>query len=85
MKAKKKPIIIDYWECELEHARFINEWSTKERPINITITEDKDIIVEITTLEGVMTATNKDVIIKGIDSEVYPCKKDIFEKTYEKI
>ena len=40
-------------------------------------------IVKIPTLEGIMEATEKDFIIKGINGEFYPCKPDIFEKTYE--
>ena len=39
--------------------------------------------VGISTLEGVMTATIGDWIIKGVQGEFYPCKPDIFEKTYE--
>lgn len=36
----------------------------------------------IKTLEGVMTANVGDYIIKGVNGEFYPCKPDIFEKTY---
>jgi hypothetical protein len=39
----------------------------------------------INTLEGVMTANVSDFIIKGVNGEFYPCKLDIFEKTYEKV
>ena len=39
--------------------------------------------LEIYTLEGVMIAEIGDYIIKGIKGEFYPCKPDIFEKTYE--
>lgn len=39
----------------------------------------------IHTLEGDMKASRNDYIIKGINGEVYPCKPDIFEKTYEKV
>jgi len=39
----------------------------------------------ITTLEGDMTAVPGDYIIKGVNGEYYPCKPDIFEKTYEKV
>lgn len=35
------------------------------------------------TLEGIMIANVGDWIIKGINGEFYPCKPDIFEKTYE--
>ena len=30
-----------------------------------------------------MRANNGDYIIKGVNGEFYPCKPDIFEKTYE--
>lgn len=37
------------------------------------------------TLEGDMKASIGDYIIKGVQGEIYPCKPDIFEKTYEKV
>jgi len=40
-------------------------------------------IICIYTLEGCMDAYIGDYIIKGIKGEIYPCKEDIFEKTYE--
>jgi len=45
----------------------------------------KDCTLQIKTLEGVMTASQGDYIIKGVNGELYPCKPDIFEKTYEKV
>ena len=39
----------------------------------------------IKTLEGKMKANDKDYIIKGVNGEFYPCKPDIFEKTYEEV
>lgn len=41
--------------------------------------------MEIETLEGTMIAHPGDYIIKGIQGEIYPCKPDIFEQTYEKV
>ena len=41
--------------------------------------------VEIKTLEGVMTGKVGDYLIVGISGEVYPCKPDIFRKTYEEV
>ena len=40
-----------------------------------------NLIIE--TLEGSFTALPGDFIIRGIKGEYYPCKPDIFEKTYE--
>lgn len=39
----------------------------------------------IPTLEGQHIATENDFIIKGVHGEFYPCKPDIFEKTYEPV
>ena len=35
--------------------------------------------------EGDMKASVGDYIITGVNGEQYPCKPDIFEKTYERI
>jgi hypothetical protein len=37
----------------------------------------------VITLEGPRYVSNGDWIIKGVNGEFYPCKPDIFEKTYE--
>jgi len=39
----------------------------------------------IPTLEGDMIASTGDYIIKGVNGEFYPCKPDIFKKTYEEV
>ncbi|WP_286674643.1 hypothetical protein [Clostridium sp. ZBS3] len=39
----------------------------------------------IETLEGRMLANEGDFIIKGVNGEFYPCKPDIFEKTYDEV
>lgn len=44
-----------------------------------------DKSIEIETLEGVMKASIGDYIIKGVNGELYPCKPDIFKKTYDKV
>lgn len=41
--------------------------------------------MKIKTLEGNMEASIGDFIIKGVNDEYYPCKPDIFEKTYDAI
>ncbi|WP_342480024.1 hypothetical protein NST07_20455 [Paenibacillus sp. FSL L8-0340] len=44
---------------------------------------DKEMKIE--TLEGVMTASPGDWIITGVNGEKYPCKPDIFKKTYSPV
>jgi hypothetical protein len=41
--------------------------------------------LKIQTLEGLMTATVGDYIIKGIKGEFYPCKEDIFLESYNEV
>ena len=42
-----------------------------------------DVEITIDTLEGRMVASPGGWIITGVHGEKYPCKPDIFEKTYE--
>lgn len=56
----------------------------KKRPV-IVEAYQTDIEEEIETLEGTMTASPGDWIVKGIKGERYPVKPDIFIKTYEPI
>lgn len=44
-----------------------------------------NIEMDIETLEGTMHASVGDYIITGVDGEQYPCKPDIFEKTYDPV
>ena len=39
----------------------------------------------IPTLEGEMKCSKWDYVIRGVNGEFYPCKPDIFEKTYEPV
>lgn len=39
----------------------------------------------IRTLEGDMTASVGDYVIRGVKGEFYPCKPDIFTATYEEV
>jgi hypothetical protein len=51
-------------------------------PIDV-VTLERGYLVEVRTMEGVMTANVGDWIICGVQGEFYPCKPEIFEKTYE--
>ncbi|CAK7024401.1 hypothetical protein [Phascolarctobacterium sp.] len=54
----------------------------KKRPIVVEAYKtDKELIIQ--TLEGPMKAAPGDWIITGIRGEKYPCKPDIFDRTYE--
>ena len=54
----------------------------RKKPVIIEAYQtDKEMIIN--TLEGEMKASIGDYIITGVQGEQYPCKPDIFEKTYE--
>ena len=44
-----------------------------------------DVEMEIETLEGTMKANKGDWIIRGVKGELYPCKPDVFDMTYEEL
>ena len=77
----KKPIVIEAKELEYstKSQEEIIEWS------NGLIKKGLDGGLRIPTLEGVMVANTGDFIIKGVEGEFYPCKPDIFHKTYSKV
>jgi len=82
-KYRKLPVVIeamkysDTFDCCLE----VKEWTgSVVTPIFIN-----PGTCQIETLEGVMNVSEGDYIIKGVNGEFYPCKPDIFEKTYEKV
>lgn len=41
--------------------------------------------ITIKTLEGTMTAQPDDMLIQGVQGEIYPCKPEIFQATYEQV
>jgi hypothetical protein len=57
------------------------DWCKKVGFDNFTSERDGDLAIE--TLEGTMTASPGDWIIRGVKGEFYPCKPDIFAQTYE--
>ena len=80
-KYKKKPVEIEafQWKGLDEQMEMIKEWTgTKSVKYNLV---NKSVVIP--TPEGFMTANIGDMIIRGIKGEVYPCKKDIFDLTYD--
>ena len=100
MKFRKKPVVIDAvqllwstWNEMCDHAGVGKLADGKPEgcyigPDNLPREghEYKDRIgIKIPTLEGLMVGIQGDWIIKGIKGEIYPCKSDIFEATYERV
>ena len=56
----------------------------RKKPVVIEAYQtDKEMMIE--TLEGPLHASVGDWIITGVRGEKYPCKPDVFEKTYERV
>lgn len=88
-KYRKLPVIIEAAEITVKTELEIRNWSGGKvypSPV-LEPTEDNlsGVYWQIDTLEGVMTAIPGDFIIKGVHGEFYPCKPDIFAKTYEEV
>lgn len=47
--------------------------------------DGEEVVLIVHTLEGDMKAHPGDYIVKGVDGEFYPVKKEIFEKTYREL
>ena len=83
MNYTKKPVTIQAWQFTKENytkgvphifrSKNVSYWSQYG---------GKVIGGEIKTLEGVMEISENDWVICGVNGEFYPCKPDIFEKTY---
>jgi hypothetical protein len=85
MKYRKKPVVIEARQLTEETIIDIIGWITEHQSLEVAINSETDIVngLFIETLEGTMLASFGDFIIRGVNGEFYPCKPDIFEKTYE--
>jgi hypothetical protein len=89
-KYRKKHVVIDaitfdeLVEYGKNHgANIINDmpWSFVYK--GWLITHENDECYLIPTLEGTHKFTPNDMLITGVEGEIYPCKIDIFEMTYD--
>lgn len=88
MKFRKKPVVIEA-EQFLPNDEAIEKVmalaSQGSRKVSVNTYPDGKREMFIDTLEGTMEAQVGDWIIRGVAGEVYPCKPDIFYKTYERV
>jgi len=79
-KYRKKPVVIEAVLFVLLNGNEIAKWcgGTFKESCGTNC-------IKIPTLEGVMTATSGDFIIKGVKGEFYPCKPEIFKETYVEV
>ena len=82
-KYRKKPVVIEAIQYDGYNQNEIAAFMMQV--IKLYHSDDGKEYLEIPTLEGDMRADIGDYIIKGVNDEFYPCKPDIFEKTYDKV
>ena len=98
---RKKPVIIEAFQMTREHMDSNEDWpdwlhAAWNRPNHqagsLTLDPlyhagdiDRHSAFRCVTLEGAHRVTPDDWIIRGVKGELYPCKPDIFEATYEAV
>lgn len=91
-KYSKKPVVIEaitFGEL-VEHGKanggnIVNGMPWSFEYAGHPITHENDQCYLIPTLEGTMHMTPNDMLITGVKGEIYPCKLDIFEATYDRV
>ena len=95
---RKRPVVIEAFQMTKERRQDNSEWPNwlneawqkdfeevgSAGPVDFPDSDGTDKIT-IKTLEGDHWVNWDDYIIQGVAGELYPCKPDIFEKTYENV
>jgi len=86
MKYRKKPVVIEAFRYDGDLIDrggnyYVPPWAAEAHVNGILFFVADEL--QVKTLEGEMTASVGDYIIQGINGELYPCKPDIFAKSYE--
>ncbi len=94
MKYRKKPVVVEAFQMTLDRRTDNSEWpewlhaawnadSSEPGSVHCSVPGSELCLLNVVTLEGVMRVEFNDYIIQGVQGELYPCKPDIFEATYE--
>lgn len=88
---RKKPVVVNAYQMTPDNAydwfnwpAWIQEGLRKESYEEGAVIKD-GCVIHIQTLEGRQLVSPNDYIIQGVKGEIYPCKPDIFEATYEEV
>lgn len=85
-KFRKKPVVIEAHQwvgTYTDYQMIAGALGNPDKFFFVELNDGADTEIEIETLEGTMRAQPNDWIIRGVKGELYPCKPDIFEATYE--
>lgn len=91
MKYKKKPIVVEAVQWNGLNLEEIKDFVGDSLIYNINdaawkVGKDAPTVhIKIKTLEGTMIAKTGDYIIRGVNGEIYPCKAEVFWRSYEEV
>ena len=94
MKYRKKPIVIEAFQYDgdlmnSDGEYYVPNWAVDAFIDDILLYDSQlnkntpPYELYVDTLEGRMLINVNDYVIQGVNGELYPCKPDIFKKTYE--
>lgn len=86
---RKKPVVIEAYQVTEGFFDRLDSWpqwlqdAYKKEFDTVGALYMLASVLMVATLEGPLTVSMNDWIIKGVKGELYPCKPDIFEATYD--
>lgn len=89
MKYRKKSVVIEafQYDGDMKYSNgnyYVPDWAVNALDDGTMFYGDNtpgELFIK--TLEGTHHVSVGDYVIRGVQGELYPCKPDIFEKTYE--
>lgn len=78
---RKKPIPVEAIQYTGDNFLELQAWSND----HVTLSDYNEDAICVYTPGGLLWFDEGDYVIKGVSGEFYPCQKDIFEETYEKV
>lgn len=92
MKYRKKPVVVEaitfdelvaHGLANTTAGNIVNGMPWSFEYAGHHITHENDDCYLIPTLEGDMAMRRGDMLLTGVKGEIYPCKKEIFDATYD--
>jgi len=80
-KYRKKPVVIEAVQFDGSERSIVEILALQGDKVKVLREDAGDLMIP--TLEGLMRASVGDYVIRGVQGELYPCKPDIFEQTYD--
>jgi hypothetical protein len=77
---RKKPVEVEAIQYTGDNAQEIGRFAGLDASV---MGRERALVIH--SLEGTMHVSTGDYVIRGVSGEHYPCKPDIFHKTYDPV